>query len=89
MSNFREAQNQAHPTKTNTLLLGVMCVLILIVSMQIWLLTASLNESLDGRNAVKWPAFIGSVALFLSGVALLRYLPSPIRRKKVKPSGKL
>ncbi|HAO80838.1 MAG TPA: nitrate/nitrite transporter [Verrucomicrobia subdivision 3 bacterium] len=81
MSNFREAQNQAHPTKTNTLLLGVMCVLILIVSMQIWLLTVSLNESLDGRNAVKWPAFWGSLALFIAGAALLRYLPSPIRRR--------
>ena len=82
MSNFRDAQNQAHPTKTNTLLLGVMCVLILIVSLQIWLLTASLNESLDGDNAVKWPAFFASVALFISGVALLRYLPNPIRRRK-------
>ena len=79
MSNFREAQRQAHPTKTNTLLLGVMCVLILILIMQIWLLTAALNESLDGHNAVKWPAFWASLALFGSGVALLRYLPSPIR----------
>ena len=79
MSNFREAQRQAHPTKTNTLLLGVMCVLILILIMQIWLLTAALNESLDGHNAVKWPAFWGSLALFGSGAALLRYLPSPIR----------
>ena len=64
MSNFREAQTQAHPTKTNTLLLGVMCVLILIVSMQVWLLTAALNESLDGHNAVKWPAFWTSLAFF-------------------------
>jgi hypothetical protein len=79
MSNFREAQRQAHPTKTNTLLLGVMCVLILILTMQIWLLTAALNESLDGHNAVKWPAFWVSLALFGSGAALLRYLPSPIR----------
>ena len=82
MSYFRDAQNEAHPTKTNTLLLGVMCVLILIVSLQIWLLTASLNESLDGENAVKWPAFFASVALFISGAALLRYLPNPIRRRK-------
>ena len=79
MSNFREAQRQAHPTKTNTLLLGVMCVLMLILSMQVWLLTAALNESLDGHNAVKWPAFWGSLLLFGSGAALLRYLPSPIR----------
>jgi MFS transporter, NNP family, nitrate/nitrite transporter len=79
MSTFREAQRQAHPTKTNTLLLGVICVLILILSLQIWLLTAALNESLDGHNAVKWPAFWVSLLLFGSGAALLRYLPSPIR----------
>jgi len=57
----------------------VMCVLILILMMQVWLLTAALNESLDGHNAVKWPAFWGSLFLFGSGAALLRYLPSPIR----------
>lgn len=79
MSTFREAQRQAHPTKTNTLLLGVMCVLILILIMQVWLLTVALNESLDGHNAVKWPAFWASLALFGSGVALLRYLPTPLR----------
>lgn len=79
MSTFREAQRQAHPTKTNTLLLGVMCVLILILVMQVWLLTVALNESLDGHNAVKWPAFWASLALFGSGAALLRYLPTPIR----------
>jgi MFS transporter, NNP family, nitrate/nitrite transporter len=79
MSTFREAQRQAHPTKTNTLLLGVMCVLILILIMQVWLLTVALNESLDGHNAVKWPAFWASLALFGSGAALLRYLPTPIR----------
>lgn len=82
MSTFREAQRQAHPTKTNTLLLGVMCVLILILIMQVWLLTVALNESLDGDNAVKWPAFWVSLALFGSGAALLRYLPSPIRLPK-------
>jgi len=79
MSTFRDAQSQAHPTKTNTLMLGVICVLILIVSIQIWLLTASMNESLAGDDTVKWPAFWVSLGLFLSGLALLRYLPSPIR----------
>jgi hypothetical protein len=79
MSTFRQAQRQAHPSKTNTLLLGVMCVLILILVLQVWLLTAALNESLDGHNAVKWPAFWVSLFLFGCGAALLRYLPSPIR----------
>lgn len=80
MSNYREAQRQAHLSKTNTLSLGIICVLVLILTMQVWLLTAGLNESLDGNNAVKWPAFIASSVLFLSGAALLRYLPDPMRR---------
>ena len=82
MSNFRDAQNQAHPSKTNTLLLGIISVLILILVMQIWLLTAALNTALEGEGSLKWPAFIASSMLFLSGVALLRYLPNPIRRAK-------
>lgn len=82
MSDFREAQRQAHPSKTNILLLGVICVHILILVMQIWLLTAALNVSLEGVDTLKWPAFIASFLLFLSGVALLRYLPDPIRRAR-------
>lgn len=79
MSTFRNAQSEAHPTKTNTLLLGVICVLILIVTMQVWLLAAALNSSLKGQETLKWPTFWGSLALFASGAALLRYLPLPIR----------
>lgn len=82
MSTFRDAQRQAHPSKTNTLSLGIICVLVLVLLMQIWLLTAALNESLDGNNAVKWPAFIASCVLFLAGAALLRYLPDPIRHAR-------
>ena len=81
MSNFREAQRQAHPAKSNTLSLGVICVQLLILLMQIWLLTAALNMSLDGDNVVKWPAFIASSFLFLAGAVLLCYLPDPIRRR--------
>ncbi|NJL18791.1 MAG: hypothetical protein HC901_00240 [Bdellovibrionaceae bacterium] len=82
MSSFREAQRQAHPTKSNTLSLAIISVLILVLVMQVWLLTAALNESLDGNNAVKWPAFMASAVLFLSGAALLHYLPDPIRHAR-------
>jgi len=82
MSQFRDAQNKAHPSKTNTLSLAIIFVLILVLIMQIWLLTAALNESLNGNNAVKWPAFAASLLLFASGAALLRYLPDPLRRKR-------
>lgn len=82
MSNFRDAQNQAHPSKTNTISLGIIFVWILILIMQVWLLTSALNESLDGNNAVKWPAFFASAALFTMGAALLRFLPDPIRNRR-------
>lgn len=72
----------AHATKSNTVALAIICTLILILCMQIWLLTAALNESLDGNNAVKWPAFFASVFLFLSGVGIIRFLPDPLRRAR-------
>lgn len=79
MSSFRNAQRQAHPSKTNTLILGVICVLVLIVSLQIWLLTAALNTALSGHGGLRGPAFWASLTLFAAGAALLRYLPLPIR----------
>lgn len=79
MSTFRDAQSQAHPGKASTLSLAIISILALILTMQVWLLTAGLNESLDGGNAVKWPAFWASLALFLAGASLLHYLPGPIR----------
>ena len=57
MAPSRQALSQAHPAKTNVLSAGLMCVLILIVIMQIWLLSASLNNSLEGHNAIEWPPF--------------------------------
>jgi len=80
MSTFRRAQGQAHPNKTNTLFAGIIGVLILIVTLQIWLLTAVLNTALGGDHSIVWPAFYGSLALFLGGAGLLRFLPQPIRR---------
>jgi NNP family nitrate/nitrite transporter-like MFS transporter len=79
MSTFRQAQNQAHPNKTNALMAIIIGVLILIVSLQIWLLTAALNTALDGDRSIIWPTFYGSLALFLGGAGLLQFLPRPLR----------
>lgn len=76
MSDFRKGQDQSHPSRTNALMTAIICVLVVVVAMQIWLLTAALNTELAGDHSVKWPAFWASLALFLSGAALLRYLPS-------------
>ena len=79
MSATRQALSQVHPAKTNVLSVGLICVLILIVSLQIWLLSASLNTSLGGEANIAWPAFYASVALFLASLVTLSYLPLPIR----------
>jgi hypothetical protein len=75
----RQALSQAHPAKTNVLSVGLINVLILIVSLQIWLLSASVNTSLGGHTNIAWTAFYGSLALFVAGAVALSYLPLPIR----------
>ncbi len=84
MSTFRRAQSQAHPSKTNTLLAAIIGVLVLIVSMQVWLLVTVLNTSLGGDTAIVWPAFYASLGLFLGGASLLQFLPQPLRQKPLK-----
>ncbi len=79
MSDFRRAQSQSHPSKTNVVLVGVITLLITIVSLQVWLLTAGLNTALGGDRSIVWPAFYASLALFVAGAGLLRFLPGPIR----------
>jgi hypothetical protein len=83
MTPTRQALSQAHPAKTNVLSVGLINVLILIVSLQIWLLSASLNTSLGGHANIAWTAFYGSLALFIAGTVALRYLPLPIRLPEV------
>ena len=79
MAATRQALSQAHPAKTNVLSVGLIYVLILIVSLQIWLLSASVNTSLGGHANIAWTAFYASLALFLAGAVALSYLPLPIR----------
>ena len=47
MGDFRDAQNQAHPNKTNTLMVGILFLLISILGIQIWLLYSALNNALE------------------------------------------
>jgi NNP family nitrate/nitrite transporter-like MFS transporter len=75
MNRILSPRDKAHPSRTNANVLAVIFVLVLIVTMQIWLLTAALNADLGGDATLKWPAFWASTALFIGGSALLRYLP--------------
>lgn len=76
MSTFRTSQNQANPNKLNAILSTVIFILILNVTIQIWLLYASLNNALDNNTEILIPAFIASLVIFLIGFGMLYYLPT-------------
>jgi uncharacterized BrkB/YihY/UPF0761 family membrane protein len=75
MSTFRRSQNRANPNKLNNILSTLIFILILNVSIQIWLLYASLNNALDNNKEILLPAFIASaISVFLIGFSWLYYL---------------
>lgn len=82
MSTFRKSQNSANPNKLNNILSTLIVILILNVSIQIWLLYASLNNALDNNKEILLPAFIASAVLFLIGFAWMYYLPTGNFKKK-------
>jgi len=77
MSDFRASQNRAHPNKTNTLMSGIIVILICILGIQVWLLYSALNNALEDNRGIAVAAFIGSLVLFLVNLMLLKYLPEP------------
>lgn len=83
MSDFRESQNKAHPNKTNTLMLGIILLLICLLTIQIWLLYSALNNALDDNIDIAIATFSGSAIIFLVILYLLRFLPDP-RSNKMK-----
>ena len=82
MSDFRYSQNQAHPNKTNTILTGIILLLILFISMQIWFLFGALNNALEENFYFALTTFVGSFLLALASFWLLKYLPDPLRSEK-------
>jgi uncharacterized BrkB/YihY/UPF0761 family membrane protein len=83
MSNFRRSQNQANPNKLNAILSTIIFILILNVTIQIWLLYASLNNALDNNKEILIPAFVASFILFLIGIGLMYYLPIGNPKKRL------
>ena len=53
---------------------GILCVVLLLVVMQLWLLTATMNAWLGGNQAIIWPAALASLACLALNLGLLRYL---------------
>lgn len=57
-----------------TMVYGVLCFVLILVVLQLWLLTATMNAWLGGDSAVVWPALGASVGCLALNVGLLRYL---------------
>lgn len=57
-----------------TIVNGMLAFVLMLVMLQLWLLTATMNAYLGGDTAVIWPAAGASVACFLLNAGLLRYL---------------
>ncbi|MEO6773351.1 MAG: DUF6755 family protein [Kofleriaceae bacterium] len=71
MSN--KARRQLTRAQRLTVIYGVVCFVLVLVVLQLWLLTATVNAWLGDDDGVVWPALAASVACFALNVGLLRY----------------
>lgn len=58
----------------STIVYGMLAFVLVLVFMQLWLLTATMNAYLGGDESVIWPAAAASAACLLLNVGLWRYL---------------
>lgn len=57
-----------------TIVYGILCIVLTLVVLQLWLLTATMNAWLGGDESVIVPALAASVVCFVLNLGLLRYL---------------
>ena len=57
-----------------TVIYGMLSFVLILVILQLWLLTATMNAYLGGDTSVIWPAAAASLACLLLNVGLLLYL---------------
>ena len=57
-----------------TVVYGVLCFVLILVVLQLWLLTATMNAYLGDDDAVVWPALGASAGCLLLNLGLLRSL---------------
>jgi hypothetical protein len=59
-------------SQKSTIFSGICLIVMLLVVMQLWLLTATMNAWLGGDSSIVWPAALASVSCFLVNLWLLR-----------------
>jgi hypothetical protein len=57
-----------------TIVYGILCIVLMLVVLQLWLFTGTMNAYLGGENAVIIPAALASIVCFFLNVGLIRYI---------------
>jgi len=57
-----------------TIIYGMLAFILILVILQLWLFTATMNAYLGGDEGVIWPAAAASIFCLLLNAGLLRYL---------------
>ena len=63
-----------------TIVFGILSIVLIMVVLQLWLLTATMNAFLAGQEKVVIPAAVASIVCFLLNVGLLSYIYRMERR---------
>ena len=63
-----------------TIVFGILSIVLMMVILQLWLLTATMNAFLAGQEKVIIPAAIASIICFMLNAGLLRYIYRMERR---------
>lgn len=69
-------KTRRHMTRAQrtTIVNGIICCVLVLVILQLWLLTATLDAFLGGDSAAVWPALGASAVCLALNLGLLRYL---------------
>ena len=62
------------PEQRTTIVYGIMVLVLILVVLQLWLLTATMNAYLGEDDSLVWPAALASLVCFFLNLGLLRYL---------------
>lgn len=65
----------------STIVYGMLGFVVILVVLQLWLLTATMNAYLGGDDGVVWAAAIASLVCLLLNLGLLRYLGRLTRQR--------
>ncbi len=57
-----------------TIVLGILSIVLIIVILQLWLFTATMNAYLGGDTSILWPAALASLICLGLNLGLLWYL---------------